>query len=164
MKTKLILVTVMSFMLLTAQSQQNSKIKYPKAKKGDSVDVYFGNKVADPYRWLEDDNSEETAQWVTAENKITNSYLSQIPFRDKLEARLTKIWNYPKFGVPFNKGDNYFFFKNDGIQNQSVLYIQNGLDDEPKVLLDPNSLSEDGTVALASLGISKNGKYLAYGI
>lgn len=163
MKTKLILVTVMSFMLMTALSQEN-KIVYPQAKKGDSVDVYFGHKVADPYRWLEDDNSEETAVWVESENKVTNKYLSDIPFRDQLKERLTKIWNYPKYGVPFNKGDRYFFFKNNGIQNQSVLYMQNNLDDEPKVLLDPNTLSDDGTVALSSLGISKDGKYLAYGI
>ncbi len=163
MKTKFILVAVLSFIFMTAQSQK-SKLVYPQAKKGDSVDVYFGNKVADPYRWLEDDNSEETAEWVTAENEITNAYLSKIPFRDKLEERLTKIWNYPKYGVPFNKGDNYFFFKNDGVQNQSVMYIQKDLNDEPKVLLDPNTLSDDGTVALSSLAISKDGKYLAYGI
>ena len=163
MKTKLILITVMSFMLTTAQSQENN-IAYPKAFKGDSVDTYFGHNVADPYRWLEDDNSEETADWVEAENKITNSYLSDIPFRDQLKERLTKIWNYPKYGVPFKKGDKYFFFKNNGVQNQYVLYIQNNLDDEPEVLLDPNTLSEDGTIALSSLSISKDGKYLGYGI
>lgn len=165
MRTKLIVLTVMSFMLLTQKCQQNnSNIVYPKANKTDSIDVYFGNEVANPYKWLEDDNSEETALWVEAENKVTNKYLSEIPFRDQLNERLTKIWNYPKYGVPFNKGDKYFFFKNNGVQNQSVLYIQNSLDDEPKVLLDPNTLSDDGTVALSSLGISKNGKYLAYGI
>ncbi|MFK5854972.1 MAG: prolyl oligopeptidase family serine peptidase [Bacteroidota bacterium] len=163
MKVKLIVITVLSLMFMTAQSQK-SKIVYPKAEKGDSVDVYFGNKVADPYRWLEDDNSTETGEWVTAENEITRTYLDNIPFRNRLEDRLTEIWNYPKYGVPFNKGDRYFFFKNDGIQNQSVMYIQNGLKDEPKVLLDPNTLSEDGTVALSSLAISKDGKYLAYGI
>ena len=163
MKTKLILITIMSFMLTTAQSQEN-KIAYPKAFKGDSVDTYFGHNVADPYRWLEDDNSEETADWVEDENKITNNYLSDIPFRDQLKERLTKIWNYPKYGVPFKKGDKYFFFKNNGVQNQYVLYIQNNLDDEPEILLDPNTLSEDGTIALSSLSISKDGKYLGYGI
>lgn len=165
MKTIIILVTAICFMLVTQKCQQhNAKIVYPEAKKTDSVDVYFGHEVADPYRWLEDDNSEETAKWVEAENKITNEYLAHIPFRDQLKARLTHIWNYPKYGVPFNKADKYFFFKNNGIQNQSVLYIQNSLDDEPKTLLDPNTLSEDGTVALSSLSISKNGEYLAYGI
>ncbi len=152
-------------MLLTQKCQQHkTKIVYPKANKTDSVDVYFGHEVADPYRWMEDDNSEETAKWVEAENKITNKYLADIPFRGLLKERLTHIWNYPKYGVPFNKGDNYFFFKNNGIQNQSVLYIQASLADEPKVLLDPNTLSEDGTVALSSMSISKDGKYLAYGI
>ncbi len=164
MKTRLLLITILSTMLITAQSQKTNSIVYPDAKKLDSVDIYFGNEVKDPYRWLEDDNSEETAQWVAEENKITKNYLESIPFRSSLEERLTKIWNYPKYGVPFNKGDKYFFFKNDGVQNQSVLYIQNSLDDEPKVLLDPNTLSEDGTVALSSMGISKDGQYLAYGI
>ncbi len=154
----------MSILIASVQGQNKEKIVYPDAKKVDSVDVYFGTEIKDPYRWLEDDNSAETAEWVEAENKITKNYLESIPFRNKLEERLTKIWNYPKYGVPFNKGDKYFFFKNDGVQNQSVLYIQKNLDDEPSVLLDPNTLSEDGTVALSSLGISKDGKYLAYGI
>ncbi|NQU34938.1 MAG: S9 family peptidase [Bacteroidetes bacterium] len=165
MKTKIVLLTLIGFMFLTQQCQPpKEKIKYPVAKKTDSVDVYFGKKVNDPYRWLEDDNSEETALWVAEENKVTNAYLDKIPFRPALEKRLTEIWNYPKYGVPFNKGDNYFFFKNNGIQNQSVMYIQHGLDGDPEVLLDPNTLSEDGTVALSSLGISKDGIYLAYGI
>ncbi len=165
MKTKIVLLTVIGIMFLTQQCQPpKEKIKYPVAKKTDSVDVYFGKKVNDPYRWLEDDNSEETALWVTEENTVTNAYLDKIPFRPALEKRLTEIWNYPKYGVPFNKGDYYFFFKNNGVQNQSVMYIQNGLDGDPEVLLDPNTLSEDGTVALSSLGISKDGSYLAYGI
>ena len=164
MKTKLLLVTILSTIVLMAQSQKTNKIVYPDAKKLDSVDIYFNNKVEDPYRWLEDDNSEETEKWVEAENDITQNYLESIPFKNSLQERLTKIWNYPKYGVPFNKGDNYFFFKNDGVQNQSVLYIQGSLEEEPKVLLDPNTLSNDGTVALSSMGISKNGKYLAYGI
>ena len=165
MKTKIVLLTVIGTMFLTQQCQPpKEKIKYPVAKKTDSVDVYFGKKVNDPYRWLEDDNSEETALWVTEENTVTNAYLDKIPFRPALEKRLTEIWNYPKYGVPFNKGDYYFFFKNNGVQNQSVMYIQNGLDGDPEVLLDPNTLSEDGTVALSSLGISKDGSYLAYGI
>ena len=150
---------------MTQQCQPpKEKIKYPRARKTDTVDTYFDHQVADPYRWLEDDNSEETAQWVEAENKITNAYLDKIPFRPALKERLTEIWNYPKYGVPFNKGENYFFFKNDGVQNQSVMYIQNSIDGEAKVLLDPNKLSEDGTVALSSIGISKDGKYMGYGI
>ena len=102
---------------------QNKKcdIKYPTAKKVDTVDVYFGKEVADPYRWLEDDNSTETAEWVEAENKITFEYLDKIPFREQLKERLTEIWNYPKYRVPFKKGDKYFIQKNDGIQNQDIL-------------------------------------------
>lgn len=142
--------------------EKPAKYDYPKANKVDTVDVYFGHEVPDPYRWLEDDNSVETAEWVDAENKITNDYLAQIPFRDQLKDRLTEIWNYPKYGVPFKRGGRYFFFKNDGIQNQSVLYMQASLDDTPEVLLDPNKLSDDGTVALANMSVSKNGKYLAY--
>jgi len=165
MKAKIILLTVIGLMFMTQQCQcPKDKINYPVTAKVDSVDVYFGHEVTDPYRWLEDDNSAETAQWVAAENEVTNAYLDKIPFRPDLKKRLTDIWNYPKYGVPFNKGDYYFFFKNDGVQNQSVMYIQDGIDGEPRVLLDPNKLSEDGTVALASLGISKDGKYLGYGI
>ncbi len=166
MKKSFILFLFISIILSTGcmQKNQHTNIKYPIAKKVDSVDVYFGQEVADPYRWLEDDNSTETAEWVTAENAITNDYLATIPFRENLRKRLTEIWNYPKYGVPFKKGDHLFYFKNDGVQNQSVLYIQSDVDQPAETLLDPNLLSEDGTVALASMGISKNGKYLAYSI
>jgi len=145
---------------------QNKKcdIKYPTAKKVDTVDVYFGKEVADPYRWLEDDNSTETTEWVEAENKITFEYLDKIPFREQLKERLTEIWNYPKYRVPFKRGDKYFIQKNDGIQNQDILYIMDNIDAELEVLLDPNSLSEDGTVALSDISVSKDGKYLGYSI
>lgn len=157
------------FLILTAfiamiSCSEQKRIKYPVTQKVDTVDVYFGVEVPDPYRWLEDDNSEETAEWVKAENEITFDYLEKIPFRDKINKRLTKIWNYPRYGVPFKEGKNYFFFKNDGMQNQSVLYIREGLDDEPRVLLDPNKFSEDGTVALSNLSVSHDGKLLAYGV
>ena len=162
MRTNLFLITIAIAFLMTSCMDNKETYVYPKAKKVDSVDTYFGHQVEDPYRWLEDDNSDETAEWVKAENKITQDFLTKIPFREDLEKRLTDIWNYPKYGVPFKKGDNYFFFKNDGVQNQSVMYITDNLDVDAKVLLDPNALSEDGTVALASMGISKDGKYLAY--
>ncbi len=155
-----IIVSILIFM-----ASCESKIKhlnYPKAKTVDSVDTYFGHEVSDPYRWLEDDNSDKTAEWVKAENNVTHDYLSKIPFREDLEKRLTEIWNYPKNGVPFKKGDNYFFFKNNGIQNQSVLYITDDLEKQAMVLLNPNLLAAHGTVALAGLRISKDGKYLAY--
>ncbi len=157
----------MTLVLITAVlagCKQEVKIEYPAAKKADQTDEYFGTVVADPYRWLEDDNSAETAEWVTAQNLITQDYLSKIPFRDALKTRFEKIWNFPRYGVPFKKGDRYFYFKNDGLQNQSVLYMQESLDAEPQVLLDPNTLSEDGTIALANISPSNDGQLLAYSI
>lgn len=163
MKTNIIILFAAATFLFTSCMDNNQKkYTYPLAKTVDTVDVYFGMEVADPYRWLEDDNSEETAEWVKAENQLTQDYLSKIPFREALENRLTEIWNYPKYGVPYKKGDRYFFFKNDGIQNQSIMYMQADLNAEPEVLLDPNKLSDDGTVALAGTSISEDGKYLAY--
>ncbi len=144
--------------------KQKMPVKYPVSKKVDTVDNYFGKKVADPYRWLENDTAAETAAWVIAENEVTNNYLAKIPFREKIRERLTKMWNYPRYGVPFKEGPRYFFFKNDGLQNQSVFYTSKGLAGEPKVLLDPNKLSDDGTVALAGTAVSHGGKYLAYSI
>jgi len=139
-------------------------LNYPVTRKVDTVDNYFGTRVADPYRWLENDTSKATAEWVKAENEVTNDYLSRIPFREKIREKLTKIWNYPKFGVPFREGPWYFFTKNDGLQNQSVLYVRKGIDGAPKVLLDPNTLSADGTIALEGYTASHDGKYLAYSI
>ncbi|MBW4476967.1 MAG: prolyl oligopeptidase family protein [Tolypothrix brevis GSE-NOS-MK-07-07A] len=137
---------------------------YPSSPKSDRIDDYYGTIVADPYRSLEDPDSEETKAWVEAQNKVTFGYLNEIPAREKVKQRLTKLWDYEKYSIPFQEGENYFYFKNDGLQNQSVLYTLKSLDGEPKVLLDPNKLSEDGTVALSGLSISKNGKLLAYGL
>lgn len=137
-------------------------MQYPKTKKVDQIDNYFGTKVSDPYRWLENDTSTETAEWVKLQNKVTFGYLEQIPFREKIKQRLTKIWDYPKYGVPFKEGKYYFYYKNNGMQNQSVLYIQDGLAGEPKVFLDPNTFSKDGTIALGSLQVSHDAKYMAY--
>lgn len=153
--------------LLTMQACKNSQnnqeqLTYPVTQKVDTVDTYFGVKVADPYRWLENDTTKETSEWVKAQNKVTFDYLAKIPFREKIKERLTKIWDYPKYGTPFKKGNNYFFFKNEGMQNQSVLYIRDGLNGEPKVFLDPNKLSEDGTIALGGMSLSNDGKYMAY--
>jgi len=149
-------------MTISSCCNEQDEIKYPVSKKVDQTDEYFGVQVADPYRWLEDDNSEETAEWVKAENTVTNAYLSQIPFRDKIVDRLTEIWNYPRYRTPEKKGESYYFRKNDGLQNQDVLYVMKGEDGEPEVLLDPNTLSEDGTVALSRWNLSKDGKYLGY--
>ena len=157
---KMTLLLLMSVLFIACQN--NNKMIYPKTKKVDTIDVYFNTEVADPYRWLEDDTSDETAEWVKAQNKVTQSYLNQIPQRKRLKERLTQLMNYEKIGTPFKKGERYFFYKNDGLQNQSVLYVQNSLDDEPKVFLDPNKLSDDGTIALANISFSKDAKYVAY--
>jgi prolyl oligopeptidase len=128
------------------------------------VDVYHGQAVPDPYRWLEDLDSEQTRAWVEAQNRLTFDYLQRIPARQRLLERLTQLWNYEKYSQPFKEGGRYFYFKNDGLQNQSVLYTQESLEAEARVLLDPNTLSEDGTVALSGIAISRDGRYLAYGL
>lgn len=153
---------ILSSMAVLCSCGSKTSLTYPEAKKMDTVDTYFGTQVADPYRWLENDTSQATAAWVEAENKVTFDYLSKIPFRQALKERLTNLANYEKIGVPFKKNGKYYFYKNDGLQNQSVLYEQDSLDGEAKVVLDPNKLSDDGTVALAGISFSKDGKYLAY--
>lgn len=141
---------------------------YPSTKRVDQVDDYHGVKVADPYRWLEDLDSADSQAWIEAQNKLTFEFLNNIPQRAKIRRQLTKLWNYEKYDPPFKKGtegfERYFYFKNDGLQNQSVLYTLPSLDGEPRVLLDPNQLSSDGTVALSGYDISEDGKYLAYGL
>ena len=141
-----------------------AQLKYPDTKKENVVDDYNGAKVEDPYRWLEDDNSEQTKAWVKEENKVTLDYLSRIPYRDKVKKRIEEMWNYPKYGAPFQKGDHYYFQKNDGLQNQSVWFAQKGLSGKPEVFIDPNKLSEDGTVSLGGINFSLNGRYAAYTI
>ncbi|MDZ7951452.1 prolyl oligopeptidase family serine peptidase [Nostoc sp. DedQUE09] len=150
----------------------SENLTYPTSHKSNQADNYHGTLVADPYRWLEDPDSEETRTWIEAQNQVTFGYLSEIPAREKIKQRLTKLWDYEKYGIPFKEGESlrdgsterYFYFKNDGLQNQSVLYTLKSLDDQPQVLLDPNKLSEDGTVALSGLSISEDGKLLAYGL
>ena len=159
MKVKIIAFIFLP-MLLSAKSF--SQIKYPPTKKVNQVDDYFGTKVPDPYRWLEDDNSEETKEWVTAENKVTEAYFSAIPFYDKVKQRLETMWNYPKYSSPFKEGDWYYFYKNDGLQNQSVLYRQQGLAGTPEVFIDPNKMSKDGTAAIGTPVFSKNKKHAVY--
>ncbi|MBL4635787.1 MAG: S9 family peptidase, partial [Kofleriaceae bacterium] len=137
---------------------------YPDTRREDVTDTYHGTTVLDAYRWLEDADSDETAQWVKAENKVTFGYLEKIPEREEIRKRLTKLWDYEKFGTPYKEGGRYFYSKNDGLQNQSVLYWAESLDAAPKVLLDPNTLSEDGTIALGGYSISADGKHIAYGL
>lgn len=139
-------------------------LEYPETRKGDQVDDYHGTKVADPYRWLEDDNSAETAKWVEAENKVTFGYLEKIPYRDDVKKRLEQLYNYPKYTAPFRKGELLFYTKNDGLQNQNVVYTQKGLDGPPEALLDPNKFSADGTTRMGSFDVSRDGRYAAYGM
>ena len=145
-------------------SNSKQPLTYPTISKSDQIDNYHGTVVADPYRALEDPDTEETKAWVEAQNQVTFSYLNEIPAREKIKQRLTKLWDYEKYGTPFKEGESYFYFKNDGLQNQSVLYTLPTLESEPRVLLDPNQLSEDGTVALSGIAISENGQLLAYGL
>lgn len=149
--------------LTRAADDLKTKITYPETKKDDVVDDYFGTKVPDPYRWLEDEKSAETKAWVEDQNRVTFAYLDKIPYREKLKARLTELYNYPRISAPFHRGETYFFTKNDGLQNQSVYYIQKGVNGTPEVFLDPNKFSTDGTSTLSAFSLSKDGKYLAYG-
>src|SRR5215469_7083399 len=147
--------------LFAADALTSSKLDYPKAKLVDQVDDYHGTKVADPYRWLEDTDSADTRAWVEAENKLTFSYLDKIPYRPAIRARLTKLWDYERFDVPEQQSGRYFYQHNNGLQNQNVLLVADSLTAEPRILLDPNTLSSDGTVALSGLAISDDAKLLA---
>src|SRR5215510_13454406 len=161
MRRRILSIAILALSCLPLFAQ---KLQYPNTKRIDHVDTYFGATVADPYRWLEDESSPDTAKWVEAENRVTFGYLEGIPYRQAVKARLEKLYNYPRYGAPFRRGEYYFFSKNDGLQNQSVYYIQKGIDGTPQVLVDPNKFSKDGTSQLAGFSISKDGKYLAYGI
>lgn len=137
---------------------------YPESRQSGQIDTYHGLAVADPYRWLEDPYSEESRAWIEAQNTVTTGYLAELSGRDRLQERLTELWNYERYGTPFKRGNQYFFYKNDGLQNQSVLYTSPSLEAEPRILLDPNTLSEDGTIALGGIAISEDGAYLTYGL
>jgi prolyl oligopeptidase len=145
------------------RSPPGKPFTYPPTPTVDVVDDYHGTPVADPYRWLEDDDAPETVAWITAQNELTRAFLDAIPARERLKARLTALWDYPKYGVPHKHGGRYFFERNDGLQNQAVLYVQQALDGPATVVLDPNTLSADGTVALTNQALSEDGRLLAYG-
>ncbi|HEX3895438.1 MAG TPA: prolyl oligopeptidase family serine peptidase [Rudaea sp.] len=177
MRITLMLPAALALVLAACQGQQSARpapqasarksaadSNYPVAKTGNQVDDYHGTKIADPYRWMEDVDSSDTHAWIEAENKLTFGKLAQIPGRDRIREKLSAVWNYEKFSPPEKFGDHYFYTRNDGLQNQSVLYVTESLDAEPRVLLDPNKLSNDGTVALKSYAISNDGKFLAYGL
>ena len=160
---KLILTTIVVAILISCNGSMKKKIAYPVTKKGDVVDTYFGTEVPDPYRWLEDDMSEETAAWVKEQNKVTFGFLETIPYRQEIKNRLEKMWNFEKYTAPFNEGDYTYFSKNNGLQNQFVVYRQkdNG---EPRIFLDPNTFSADGTTSLGGMGFSDDGSKVAYSI
>lgn len=160
---KNILPAILGLMTFVSTDLSAQLFEYPVTRKTDQKDEYFGMTIEDPYRWLEDDRSAETAKWVEAQNAYTQSYLSKIPFRDKVKKRMTELWNFAKSSAPFKAGDNYFVYTNNGLQNQFVLNIlRGGPNATPEVFIDPNTLSVDGTVNIGSLSASNDGKYLAY--
>lgn len=154
------------FVAVLPAAAQEKNLVYPETKTVDQIDDYHGTQVSDPYRWLEQDvrESEEVAAWVEAQNELTFSYLKKLPGREAIEKRLTELWDYEKIGPPSKHGGRYYFYRNDGLQNQSVLYMQDSLDAKPEVLIDPNTWSADGTVALSGAEFSDDGRYVAYGI
>ncbi|SHF89298.1 prolyl oligopeptidase [Flavobacterium segetis] len=163
MKKTFLIMAVSSAMVSFGQTKEPKPITYPTTNKGETVDVYFDTKVADPYRWLEDDKSAETGDWVKSQNEVTYGYLAQIPFRDVLKARMEKLWNYEKISAPFKEGDFTYYYKNNGLQNQSVLYRKDKSGTE-SVFLDPNTFSKDGTTSLGGINFSRDGSKVAYSI
>jgi len=168
MRKTMSLVALVAVIMLTCAAYRNStgeeRLQYPKTRETNQTDNYFGTVVPDPYRWLEDDNSPETARWVEEENKVTFAYLEKIPFRTQVKDRLMQLYNYPKYSAPLRRGEFFFYSKNDGLQNQSVFYVQKGLNGTPEVLIDPNKFSADGTSRLTVFALSKDGTYAGYGI
>ena len=157
-------IRALPLLLLAGVCASEAKLTYPTTRTTQQVDVYHGVAVADPYRWLEDDNAPETKAWVEAQNRVTFDYLQKIPQRQGIRNRLQKLWNYERYSVPFKEGGRYFFTRNDGLQNQSVLYTLSTPDAPASLLLDPNQLSQNGTLALAGMAVSRDGNFLAYGI
>jgi prolyl oligopeptidase len=162
MKEKLI--PSMGLMMVLMISCQQQRFEYPVTEKANQVDDYFGTQVSDPYRWLEDDTSAQTATWVKAQNEVTFAYLNSIPYRDKIKERMTKIWDYPKVTAPYKEGGRYYYSRNNGLQNQYVVFSKETLDGEERMVLDPNTFSADGTVALTNFSPSDDGKYIGYGV
>ena len=163
MKKTITVAAIACSLSMNAQMRDKQEKKYPETRKADNVDTYFGTNVPDPYRWLEDDRSEETAQWVKSQNEVTFDYLSKIPFRDAIKSRLEELWNYERIGAPFDEGSYTYYYKNNGLQNQSVLYRKDKNGKE-EVFLDPNALSKDGTTSLGGVNFTKDGSLAAYSI
>ena len=160
-------IFIICLMLYNCNQEKNTNntfnLTYAKTKKADSTSTYFGEEVKDPYRWLEDDRSKETAHWVTEQNKVTNSYLDKIPYREALKDRLTELWNYKKTSQPFKRGAYTYFYKNDGLQNHYAVYRKKEGEQET-LFLDPNTFSEDGTTSLGALSFTEDGTLAAYSI
>ena len=163
MKKIITVAAIAGSLSMNAQMHSKQEHKYPETRKADNVDTYFGTNVPDPYRWLEDDRSEETAKWVQSQNEVTFDYLSKIPFRDAIKSRLEELWNYERIGAPFNEGSYTYYYKNNGLQNQSVLYRKDKNGNE-EVFLDPNAFSKDGTTSLGGINFTKDGSMAAYSI
>ncbi len=164
MKPVVLVPVLLAVGVFACQPSSTESFDYPAAKKADVVENYHGTEVADPYRWLENPDSSDTQAWVQAQNAVTYPYLENLPGRDAIEQRLTQLWDYPKYSASVKRGGKYFYSYNDGLQNQSVLYVQDNLDADPRVLIDPNKLSDDGTVALGGWSVSDDGKYIQYAI
>ncbi|HWK48314.1 MAG TPA: hypothetical protein VNR40_00440, partial [Steroidobacter sp.] len=145
-------------------SMKSPAIKYPATRRIDHIDTYHGTRVADPYRWLEDADSADTKSWIQAQNALAQPYLESIPARERIKQRMTQLWNYERYDIPLKRGNRYFYLRNDGLQNQSVLYITERLGAEPRVLLDPNQFSQDATVALSEFVPSPDGRLVAYSL
>src|SRR5262249_41093734 len=158
------MLRVFIFLGITATLAVSQPLNYPKVRKADVVDDYFGTKVPDPYRWLEDPDSPETLKWINQENELTQSYFQKLPDRARFRERLTNLLNFERYTVPVWGGHRYIYGKNEGLQNQSVIYTLEALNDTPQVLLDPNKMASDGTVAISSTAVSDDGRLLAYGI
>ena len=164
MKNPTLLLMISALFVFTLHKTVPVDIRYPNTDKVDVADTYFDTTISDPYRWLEDDHSKSTMAWVDKQNAFTNSYMRRIPFRRKIAKRLQDIWNYPSQGLPFKEGDKYYYFKNDGLQNQSVMYVQDTPNGEPEIFLNPNTFSRDGTIALGGIYFSPDHKYMGYSI
>jgi prolyl oligopeptidase len=162
MKPFLIIVPVLAALVSCTTQKEQPVSVYPVTQKVDTVDNYFGVQVSDPYRWLENDTTKETSQWVQAQNDVTFAYLNNISYRDKVKERLEKLFNYERLSAPFKEGDFYYFYKNDGLQNHSVLYRKKGIDGTPEIFLDPNGFSKDGTTGLSGVSFSKDGSLATY--
>jgi len=163
MKQTVVRLSAFFYLILTSNMSLHAQnIQYPTTQKGDVVDEYFGTKVADPYRWLEASDAPETRAWIDAQNQLTQNYLTAIPYREKIEERLSKLWNYEKVSAPYKRGEFYYFYKNDGLQNQAVLYRSQRIGGKAEVFLNPNKLSDNGTVSLGSTAFTKDGSLFAY--